>query len=163
MDFEEMNQRAYDRKPEPDGLTPAERMIWLALRLLYELHFHGGLTREEGVAYKQELKKDYERNLAQEAEWLRAGTAMKKKRVNPHRRPATLADVQKAKKAAQNEAVTTAWAIFFSALRDKEGFGYTRLRRVWDEVNYLADSVSKGYVSIADLEKELEDYGITLR
>ena len=70
MDFEEMNQRAYDRKPEPDGLTPAERMIWLALRLLYELHFHGGLTREE-------LKKDYERNLAQEAEWLRAGTAMK--------------------------------------------------------------------------------------
>lgn len=50
---------------------------------------------------------------------------MKKKRVNPHRRPATLADVQKAKKAAQNEAVTTAWAIFFSALRDKEGFGYT--------------------------------------
>ena len=70
----------------------------------------------------------------------------KKKRVNPHRRPATLADVQKAKKAAQNEAVTTAWAIFFSALRDKEGFGYTRLRRVWDEVNYLADSVSKGYV-----------------
>ena len=65
MDFEEMNQRAYDRKPEPDGLTPAERMIWLALRLLYELHFHGGLTRDEGVAYKQELKKDYERNLAQ--------------------------------------------------------------------------------------------------
>lgn len=54
MDFEEMNQRAYDRKPEPDGLTPAERMIWLALRLLYELHFHGGLTREECVAYKQE-------------------------------------------------------------------------------------------------------------
>ena len=48
---------------------------------------------------------------------------MKKKRVNPHRRPATLADVQKAKKTAQNEAVTTAWAIFFSALRDKEGFG----------------------------------------
>lgn len=69
---------------------------------------------------------------------------MKKKRVNPHRRPATLADVQKAKKAAQNEAVTTAWAIFFSALRDKEGFGYTRLRRVWDEVNYLAGQRFQG-------------------
>ena len=38
MDFEEMNQRAYDRKPEPDGLTPAERMIWLAPRRLYGLH-----------------------------------------------------------------------------------------------------------------------------
>ena len=80
MDFEEMNQRAYDRKPEPDGLTPAERMIWLALRLLYELHFHGGLTREEGVAYKQELKKDYEGNLAQEAELLRGSTARKVRR-----------------------------------------------------------------------------------
>ena len=53
--------------------------------------------------------------------------------------------------------------LFLGAAGDKEGFGYTRLRRVWDEVNYLADSVSKGYVSIADLEKELEDYGITLR
>ena len=29
------------------------------------------------MAYKQELQRDYERNLAQEAEWLRAGTAMK--------------------------------------------------------------------------------------
>lgn len=38
---------------------------------------------------------------------------MKKKRVNPHRRPATLADVQKAKKAAQNEAVTTSMGNLF--------------------------------------------------
>ena len=54
---------------------------------------------------------------------------MKKKRVNPHRRPATLADVNKAKKAAQNEAVNNSMGNpFFSALRDKEGFGYTRLR-----------------------------------
>lgn len=52
MEFEEMNQRAYDRKPEPDGLTPAERMIWLALRLLYELHFHGGLTRAVRRAWR---------------------------------------------------------------------------------------------------------------
>ena len=89
---------------------------------------------------------------------------MKKKRVNPHRRPATLADVQKAKKAAQNEAVTTAWAIFFLGAADKEGFGWpTTAPAGLGQVNYLADSVSKGYVSIADLEKELEDYGITLR
>lgn len=37
MDFEEMNQRAYDRKPEPDGLTPAERMIWRPLPQLPEV------------------------------------------------------------------------------------------------------------------------------
>lgn len=77
MDFEEMNQRAYDRKPEPDGLTPAERMIWLALRLLYELHFHGGLTREEGVAMKQRLREDCELYRRQERVWLQAHTALK--------------------------------------------------------------------------------------
>lgn len=77
MDFEQMNQRAYDREPEPDGLTPAERMIWLALRLLYELHFHGGLTREEGVAYKLRLREDCEQYRRQEREWLRAHTALK--------------------------------------------------------------------------------------
>lgn len=86
-----------------------------------------------------------------------------KKKVNPRRRPATQADVEKAKRQAQTHAINMVWAVKNTALRDKEGFGYTRLRRVWDEVNYLADSVSKGYVSIADLEKELEDYGITLR
>ena len=88
---------------------------------------------------------------------------MKKKRVNSRRKPATQADVEKAKRQAQTHAINMVWAVFFTALRDKERFGYTRLRRVWDEVNYLADSVSKGYVSIVDLEKELEDYGITLR
>ncbi len=77
MDFEEMNQRAYDRKPEPDGLTPAERMIWLALRLLYELHFAGSLTREEGVAMKQRLREDCEQYRRQEREWLQAQTALK--------------------------------------------------------------------------------------
>lgn len=87
---------------------------------------------------------------------------MKKKRVNPHRRPATLADVQKAKKAAQNEAVTTAWAIMFSVLRDKEGYDYDRLRRIWDETNYLADSIARKYVKIDDLIEELWENGIAL-
>ena len=63
------------------------------------------------------------------------GTGMaKRKKVNPRRRPATLADVNKAKKEAMDIAITSAWAILFTALRDKEGFGYVRLRRVWDEV-----------------------------
>ena len=31
MEFEEMNQRAYRREAPPDDLTPAERMIYLAL------------------------------------------------------------------------------------------------------------------------------------
>lgn len=87
---------------------------------------------------------------------------MKKKRVNPRRKPATQADVEKAKLQAQTHAINMVWAVFFSALRDKEGFGYKRLRRVWDEVNYLSDSIDKGYVKLDDLVNELAEYGITL-
>lgn len=87
---------------------------------------------------------------------------MKKKRVNPRRKPATQADVEKAKQQAQTHAINMVWAVFFTALRDKEGFGYTRLRRVWDEVNYISDSIDKGYVKLDDLVNELAKYGITL-
>lgn len=86
----------------------------------------------------------------------------KKKKVNPRRRPATLADVNKAKKAAMDIAINSAWAIMFTALRDKEGFGYIRLKRVWDEVNYISDSIGKGYVNIDDLIEELRENGIAL-
>lgn len=85
-----------------------------------------------------------------------------KKKVNPRRRPATLADVNKAKKEAMDIAITFAWAILFTALRDKEGFGYVRLRRVWDEVNYISDSIDKGYINIDDLIEELRENEITL-
>lgn len=88
----------------------------------------------------------------------------KRKRVNPSRVPVTLADIKKAKIEAQNTAVTFAWAILFSVLRDKEGWGRKRLSRLWDEVNDLSDSVSKGYVSIYDLMKTLEEEaGICLK
>ena len=88
---------------------------------------------------------------------------MKKKRVNPRRKPATQADVEKAKRQAQTHAINMVWAVFFTALRDKEGYGYTRLRRVWDEVNYISDSIDKGYVKLDDLVNELAEYGITLK
>lgn len=87
----------------------------------------------------------------------------KKERVNPNRRKATQADVKKAKREAASEAIDAAWAIFFTALRDKEGFGPKRLRRVWDEVNAVSESISQGYVDVRDLMAALrEEAGITL-
>ena len=82
---------------------------------------------------------------------------MSGKRVNPRRRPATLADVEKAKKQAQSEAVKYAWAIMFSVMRDKEGWGIVRLKRLWDEVEDLSDSIEKGYVSVRELLDTLEE------
>lgn len=85
------------------------------------------------------------------------------KKVNPRRRPATQADVKRAKKEAQMVAIDACWAILFSVMRDKEGYGQKRLRRLWDEVNYLSESVSSGRVNIQDLAETLRDEaGITL-
>lgn len=87
----------------------------------------------------------------------------KHKRVNPHKRPATAADVERAKRDAQTLAIDCAWAIFFTVLRDKEGYGCMRLRRVWNHVNYLSESIADGRVSIQDLMQTLRDEaGITL-
>ena len=88
---------------------------------------------------------------------------MGKKKVNPRRKPATQADIIKAKKDAQNKAINSAWAIFFTVMVDKEGYGRKRLNRIWNEVSDLSDSISKGYVSVKDLMKTLEDeMGIVL-
>lgn len=81
----------------------------------------------------------------------------KRKKVNPRRRPATAADVKKAKEQAQSFALDAAWAIFFTALRDKEGFGEKRLRRVWDEVNAISDSIQREYITVADLRRALKE------
>lgn len=80
-----------------------------------------------------------------------------KKKTNPRRRPASQADVDKAKREAQNQAINCAWAIFFTVMRDKEGYGKERLKRVWREVNDLSDSITQGYVSIKDLMRTLDE------
>jgi hypothetical protein len=88
---------------------------------------------------------------------------VKKQRVNPNRRPATVADVQRAKRDAQDEAIKMTWSIFFTVMRDKEGYGVKRLQRLWGEVNELSDSIAKGYVNVTDLRKALmEEAGINL-
>ena len=80
-----------------------------------------------------------------------------KKKTNPRRLPVSQADIIKAKKDAQNKAINYAWAIFFTVMVDKEGYGKKRLKRIWEEVSDLSDSVSKGYVSIGDLMRTLDE------
>ena len=75
------------------------------------------------------------------------------KKVGVYRRVATAKDVQNAK----SDAVTQVWAIFFTVMHDKEGYGRKRLKRVWKHVNELSDSIIQGYVKISDLRKTLEE------
>lgn len=81
----------------------------------------------------------------------------KKKKTNPRKRPATVADVRRETAKAKDQAIQYAMAVFLFTMYDKEGWGRKRLRRVWDNVNDLSDSIAKGYVSIFDLTKALED------
>lgn len=73
------------------------------------------------------------------------------RKTNPRRRPATMADVERAKQEAQAEAISYAMTIFFSVLCDKHAATDAELRQFWDEVNYLSESIVQGYVSLADL------------
>lgn len=89
---------------------------------------------------------------------------MAKRKVNPRKKPATQADIIKAKKEAQQKAIDYAWAIFFTVMIDKEGYGRKRLNRIWKEVCDLSDSIAKGYVSVNDLMQVLdEEMGIVLK
>lgn len=84
------------------------------------------------------------------------------KKTNPRKRPATWADVNRAKDKAVDEAVVTALAMFLIVLVDKFN-GADYIMDVWKEINKMSDMVSEGYVSIADIKNTLrEEYGIIL-
>ena len=81
----------------------------------------------------------------------------KKKKVNPKRQPVTMADVKRAKDVSMREATMTAWAIMFTVLRDKEGHTLEDLKRIWQEVDDLSDSIVQGYCTVSDLRVILKE------
>lgn len=88
----------------------------------------------------------------------------KKKKINPRFRPATQADVNKAKRQATSIATEACWAIMFTALRDKYGWGAVRLGRLWQRTNEISQSIVEGYVDVNDLITALrEESGIVLK
>ena len=66
-------------------------------------------------------------------------------------------DVKRIKEEATNDGLKYAIILFFTVMRDKEGYGIKRLKRIFDEATELADSINKGYVDWKDLEKVLSD------
>lgn len=89
---------------------------------------------------------------------MQVGRPLKKpNKTNPRRRPATQADVNRAKDDAITETVRFCMVIFFTVLLDKEQADKEILQRVWSEINDLSDSIKRGYVSVADLKTVLKD------
>ena len=83
-------------------------------------------------------------------------------KVNPRKKPATLADVEKAKRYATEQALITCEAIFLTVLLDRFGME-DQLKEVWAAVNKLSEEIKEGRVSIHDLVQVLRDeYGVEI-
>lgn len=80
---------------------------------------------------------------------------MTRNRVNPRRRPASAADVARAKQDAVHEATVAATVILFSVLRDRKGMTTGELQDIWAAVNDRSDSINQGYCSLSDLRDTL--------
>lgn len=86
------------------------------------------------------------------------------KKVNPRRRPASQADVERAKRTAVSLAISQTQAIVFLALLDKEGWDREQLLKLWHEVGDVSDSIAQGYIKLPDIIDTLRrEYGIDLR
>ena len=86
-----------------------------------------------------------------------------KKKINPRRKPASQADVQRAKNEAMCKAICLTKALTFTALLDEGIINPEDVKRGWDKTRYLADSVNQGYLSIQDMYDTLiADYGVDL-
>lgn len=84
-------------------------------------------------------------------------------KVNPRRRPATMADVNRTVKQATNDALAASAAIFLTVLCDKESADAEIIQRVWEEMQELSQSIIDGYVSVADLKDTLrKEYGVDI-
>lgn len=88
---------------------------------------------------------------------------MKNKKVNPRKRPATGADVEKAKKYATNEAIKRILYLVLYVLIEKHDAPYDDIQQLAQEINYYVDSITRGYVSWKDIERVVVDeYKVSL-
>ena len=86
----------------------------------------------------------------------------KNKRVNPRKRPATMADIKKAKEVATVNALATAETIFLTVMLDKYDQA-ENIRNIWADVIKLSEEVKEKRVSIVDMLNVLEtEYGIDI-
>ncbi len=78
MNFEEMNQRAYEQESIPDELVSVvDVLFWQMLKMMYAAHSWGAFDRKYGIAMKENLAEEYKIAKDLERDWLRCKTALK--------------------------------------------------------------------------------------
>ena len=88
---------------------------------------------------------------------------MGNKKTNPRRQPSTMADVNRAKKAATTEAMRRMIYLMLYVLIDKHQAPREDIRQFAEEINYYADSVKNRYITWKDIEHVVkEEYEVYL-
>lgn len=65
------------------------------------------------------------------------------KKCNPRNRPATQADVERARREGMSEATSSAIAIFFTVLLDKRGWTAKMIQELWRDIDKLSVEIAK--------------------
>lgn len=88
---------------------------------------------------------------------------MQKTNTNPRKIPRSQADVDKAYRQGQEDALRGALSIMLFTLQNTFQADDERLKKFADEFNYTLDSLNRGYITGKDLEGVLkEEYGTTI-
>ena len=87
----------------------------------------------------------------------------KKPKPNPRNKPATMMDVKKAKVQATEQAIIFTKIITFQGLLDEGVLKPEDVKRGWDRVVKLSESINEGYVKYEDMcNAMIDEYGIDL-
>ena len=88
---------------------------------------------------------------------------MGSKKPNPRKRPATMADINRAKTAATIEAMRRMLYLVLYILIDKHQAPREDIKQFAEEINYYADSVKNRYITWKDIEHVVkEEYEVYL-
>lgn len=88
---------------------------------------------------------------------------MKAKKTNPRNRPASQADVDRARQRGQNEALEMVLYVVLYVLMDKHGAKRDEINHIRDDLMYAIDSIAKGYVKWTDIKQVMdEEYDVRI-
>lgn len=88
---------------------------------------------------------------------------MSSKKPNPRKRPATQADINRAKNEATTEAMRRMLYLMLYILIDKHQAPREDIKQFAEEFNYYADSIKQGYITWKDIEHVVkEEYEVCI-
>lgn len=82
---------------------------------------------------------------------------MGRNKTNPRNRPASQADIDRAKKQATDDAIHLSIAMFLFVLKDDFDFNAEQLNYAWERIDKLSEEVKEHRINLWDLVNVLRD------